>query len=134
MGQCPPELMQIRGYSDMKLFDAIAVQWSRGPHQPVSIRLLAKSLGATATLQQRLCHGNIAACCRQMAGALAEHRDQHTRQEGRCSEATGIELGTAARDEEVGWHHGIESTTGEASMQVIANPLRSQPAALKRGI
>jgi hypothetical protein len=46
MAQCPPDLQRMRGCDDAKLFGPIAVEYSRGPYQPVSIRLLAKSLGA----------------------------------------------------------------------------------------
>jgi hypothetical protein len=74
IGQCPPDLMQISGFAGMKLFGPIAVQWSRGPHQPVSLRLLAKSLGAIA-VQQRQCGGcRIAECQRTLGSALASLR------------------------------------------------------------
>jgi hypothetical protein len=53
MGQTPPGLKQIKGHKDAKLFDPIAVQWSRGAHQPVSVRLLALSLGASAEKSAR---------------------------------------------------------------------------------
>jgi hypothetical protein len=126
INQCQPELKQIAGFDGMKLFGPIAVQWSRGQHQPVSIRLLAMSLGATAAQQQRLCHSGIAACCRQMAGAFAERHARSkqipTELETRSGKDSGIELGTIASDEAVavGWHHGIESTTtGEAVTQAI---------------
>ena len=137
INQCQPELKQIVGFDGMKLFGPIAVQWSRGPHQPVSIRLLAMSLGATAAQQHRLCRGcGIAACCRQLAGAFAERharlKQLPTELEARSDEASGIELGAIASDEEVGWHHGTESTTGQAVMQVAANPLHTERGAFQR--
>ena len=70
IGQCPPKLSTIAGFGGAKIFDPIAVQWSRGAHQAVSIRLLAKSLGATME-QQRWCSvSGVLACCRQPAGSL----------------------------------------------------------------
>jgi hypothetical protein len=126
---CQPGLKQIVGFDGMKLFDPIAVLWSRGPHQPVSTRLLAKSLGATAAQQQRLCHGGIATFCRQMAGAFAERharsKQPPTELEARSGEDSGIEWGTIASDVAVGYHHGIGSITGEAGMQDVANPLHT---------
>jgi hypothetical protein len=48
IGQCPPTLSKIKGRGGMRLFDPIAVQFSRGAHQPISLHLLAISLGAFA--------------------------------------------------------------------------------------
>jgi hypothetical protein len=138
INQCQPELMRIAGFDGMKLFGPIAVQWSRGPHQPVSIRLLAKSLGATAEAQHnRLCSGGIAACCRQMAEAFAERHarpKQLPSQRGARGEASGIELGTLTSDDgEVGWHHGIEGEkVWEVGAHGIANPLHTAHGAFHR--
>jgi hypothetical protein len=124
INQCQPELRQIVGFDGMKLFGPIAVQWSRGQHQPVSIRLLAKSLGATVAQQHRLCHGGIAACCRRVAGAFAERRAGLSQLQlpTQPEDRNGEDSNNIASDE-VGWHHGIESTAGEAGTQATANPL-----------
>jgi hypothetical protein len=137
INQCQPELMRIAGFDGMKLFGPIAVQWSRGPHQPVSIRLLAKSLGATAEAQHsRLCSGGIAACCRQIAGAFAERNarsKQLPSQREARGEASGIELGTITSDDgEVGWDHAIGPTKGEAGTHGTANPLHTAHGAFHR--
>jgi hypothetical protein len=138
INQCQPELKQIVGFDGMKLFDPIAVLWSRGPHQPVSTRLLAKSLGATAAQQQRLCHSGIATCCRQMADAFAERHSRSkqvpTELEARSGEDSGIELGTIASDDgEVEWPHGIEGEkVCEAGAHGMANPLHTARGAFHR--
>jgi hypothetical protein len=119
INQCQPGLKQIVGFDDMKLFGPIAVQWSRGPHQPVSIRLLAKSLGArVAPPHQRLCGA--------IAGAFAQRRARSTQLP---TELTGHGGGTIASHDgqaEVGWHHGVESRTGEAGTYAT-NPLHTEP-------
>jgi hypothetical protein len=43
---CPPAAKSERGFHNQKLFDPIAVQWTRGAHQAVSVRILALALGA----------------------------------------------------------------------------------------
>ena len=48
IGSCPPALKDVRGRNGQKIFDPIAVQWTRGAHQPVSVRVLAQALGAKA--------------------------------------------------------------------------------------
>jgi hypothetical protein len=147
IGQCPSDLMQTRGHGGMKLFDAIAVQWSRGPHQPVSIWLLAMSLGAEAAQRQwlkspmlrlrglwrastQVC---IVACCRQMAGAFAERlarsKQLSSQPEDRSGEGSGIQLRTIAGDDgEVGWHHGMEIVKGEEVRDPVSNPLHTPVA------
>ena len=41
---CPEQIKRVRGHSDKKLFDAIAVAWVRGPHIGVSSRRVALAL------------------------------------------------------------------------------------------
>jgi hypothetical protein len=48
IANCPPAVKAVRGHNDQKIFDPIAVQWTRGAHQPVSVRVLAQALGAKA--------------------------------------------------------------------------------------
>jgi hypothetical protein len=125
IGQCPSELMQIRGHGGAKLFDAIAVQWSRGPHQPVSIRLLAKALGATAAQQHRLCGGNIFACCRQVASSFAECSALLGRLAAKPKRRREVELGSIS-SKEVGWDHGIKSAKAAEGIESV-NPLHTSP-------
>jgi hypothetical protein len=128
IGQCPSELMQIRGHGGAKLFDAIAVQFSRGPHQPVSIRLLAMSLGAEAA--QRQWPKSPMPCLRRLQHASM----QICQPKHRSSQDSGIQLDTIATDDgEVGWHHGIESTAGEAGTGATANPLHIEQGGVHRG-
>jgi hypothetical protein len=91
--QCPLGLRQISGFSGMKLFGPIAVQWSRGPHQSASIRLLAKSLGAVPAQQQR----GIIARCR----LSARSQQLPAGWEGRSGGTSGIELNCLASDEAI---------------------------------
>ena len=51
--QCPPGLNHIKGFDNMELFGPIAVGWTRGAHQLVSVLELAQALGA-APEQRRL--------------------------------------------------------------------------------
>ena len=51
--QCPPGLNRIKGYEAQTLFGPIAVGWTRGAHQLVSVLELAQALGA-APEQRRL--------------------------------------------------------------------------------
>jgi hypothetical protein len=128
IGQCPSELMQIRGHGGAKLFDAIAVQFSRGPHQPVSMRLLAMSLGAEAA--QRQWPKSPMPCLRRLQHASM----QICQPKHRSSQDSGIQLDTIATDDgEVGWHHGIESTAGEAGTGATANPLHTEQGGVHRG-
>jgi hypothetical protein len=87
INQCPPNLQKIVGFGGMKLFGPIAVQWSRGHHQPVSIRLLAKSLGATKEVRRRwqgagaqLCRSGLD--CATRAGARVRSKLQAVRGDG----------------------------------------------------
>jgi hypothetical protein len=71
MSQCPPALKSVRGFDGMRLFDAIAVQWSRGGHQPVSLQLLAMSLGAVLADKAQGAWGGAAAAFHQRASQVA---------------------------------------------------------------
>jgi hypothetical protein len=83
MGQCPPDLKQIRGFNGLKLFDPIAVQWSRGAHQPVSVRLLAMSLGAITQQTPRAASTGEGVCRRGVQSAVRRLRAYAARRPGR---------------------------------------------------
>jgi hypothetical protein len=72
IGACPAELKGMRGHNDQRLFDPIAVAWTRGAHQPVSVRLLALALGASAGRSGR---GVLQGCCAVARSAMAAIRD-----------------------------------------------------------
>jgi hypothetical protein len=57
IGSCPPAVMGLRGYNGQKVFEPIAVQWTRGAHQPVSVRILAQALGAKLASTAGTCAG-----------------------------------------------------------------------------
>jgi hypothetical protein len=83
MGQCPPDLKQIRGFNGLKLFDPIAVQWSRGAHQPVSVRLLAMSLGAITQQTPHAASTGEGVCRRGVQSVVRRLRTYAARRPGR---------------------------------------------------
>jgi hypothetical protein len=108
IGQCPPELMQIRGHGDMKLFDAIAVQWSRGPHQPVSVRLLAMTLGAEEGQRNSAARVCVRSCC------LAAQAARACSPMGRGAAASGDDDGS-------NWTRGVEGSSMSTDLDLAAD-------------
>jgi hypothetical protein len=131
IGQCPSELMQIRGHGGAKLFDAIAVQFSRGPHQPVSTRLLAMSLGAKAAQRQWL--KSPMPCLRQMCRSMARPvkkpvnsteliRTRHSGAATAAEDDPTREMGWSVFDEESGAASANEQNPG-ALRRATLNPM-----------
>ena len=122
--QCPPELMGIAGFGGAKIFDNIAVQWSRGPHQAVSILLLAKSLGATVVGQQVLCAG-VKPFCKRIALALSPwHADEGSSPSGtELSGGTELDDNLALQSWDV--FKGADQGGAGAGTAISLNPLHA---------
>ena len=69
IANCPPAVKAVRGHNDQKIFDPIAVQWTRGAHQAVSVRILAQYLGAHVACAASAC-GDLVFCLPRAQDAL----------------------------------------------------------------
>jgi hypothetical protein len=72
---CPVPVKNIRGFNGQKVFEPIAVQWTRGAHQPVSVRILALALGAQAasSADHSTCFTARRAILQAAKGLFAQH-------------------------------------------------------------
>ena len=138
IANCPPAVKAVRGHNDQKIFDPIAVQWTRGAHQAVSVRILAQYLGArpAGTVGAR---GELAFCRERARGALKRllARARSLRQPNQPKHANPAEedfAGIASRER--GWSSfGNAGDGGGANPNSLAavfdNPMVMNPMAHK---
>jgi hypothetical protein len=110
IANCPPAAKAARGFNNQKLFEPIAVQWTRGPHQAVSVRILAMALGAQQLTGANAAGAGLPADTASARGPLAAVQAAQAALKGLAARARG--RGAAARAESDRPKEGLGLETG----------------------
>jgi hypothetical protein len=137
--ECPGHLKARRGFSELRLFDPIAIEWSHHPIvQPVSLRLLALAVGAVPLKKRKWYQRDSwyqgGGCRRSLrrgaaGGAAAPGADAEG--EGRLKRGTGGGWSVFAKLSEESAGTGLPTQSNPLSADDPQNPLHaaSMPAA-----